>query len=229
MLDAVTGGQDTVGLRIPSHPVARALLQEFGGGIAAPSANRFGRVSATTADHVKREFGAVVDYVLDGGQSEVGIESTIVDATGPAPVLLRPGHIAASAIERAAGVGLAMRTAHSPRASGTLAAHYAPATPLLMMESDLLLELAATLARQGKRVAVLARGALQPLLPGLRWIAAPPDSQGYAHDLYANLRNLDAAQCDALLVEQLPQGEEWAAVNDRLLRAAAGSRPPSTS
>ena len=229
VLDAVTGGQDTVGLRIPSHPVARALLEEFGGGIAAPSANRFGRVSATTADHVKREFGAVIDCVLDGGQSDVGIESTIVDATGPAPVLLRPGHIPASAIERAAGVGLAMPTAHTPRASGTLAAHYAPATPLLMMESDLLLELAATLTRQGKRVAILARSALQPLLPGMHWIAAPPDCHGYAHDLYANLRTLDAAQCDALLVEQLPQTEQWAAVNDRLSRAAAGSRPPSTA
>jgi L-threonylcarbamoyladenylate synthase len=97
------------------------------------------------------------------------------------------------------------------------------------MEGDLLLELAATLTRQGKRVAVLARSALQPLITGLTWIAAPRAAQQYAHDLYANLRTLDAAGCDALLVEQLPQGPEWAAVNDRLLRAAAGSRPPSTA
>ena len=160
--DAVTGGQDTVALRIPSHPIAHLLLEKFGGGVAAPSANRFGRVSATLAEHVRQEFGDAVDFVVDGGQSDVGIESTVVDATGTAPVLLRPGHITAREIEQAAGVGLAMPTAQSPRAPGTLAAHYAPATPLLVMESDLLLELAATLTRQGKRVAVLARSALQP-------------------------------------------------------------------
>ncbi len=227
--DAVTGGQDTVGLRIPSHPVAHSLLEKFGGGIAAPSANRFGRVSATLAEHVRREFGDAVDFVFDGGECDVGIESTIVDATGTAPVLLRPGQITARDIEQAAGVGLAAPDAHSPRAPGTLAAHYAPATPLLVMEGDLLLELAATLTRQGQRVAVLARSALQPLLAGLTWVSAPGEAHAYAHDLYANLRALDAAGCDALLVEQLPQRPEWAAVNDRLLRAAAGSRPSSTS
>ncbi|MBI4192800.1 MAG: threonylcarbamoyl-AMP synthase [Betaproteobacteria bacterium] len=227
--DAVTGGQDTVGLRIPSHPVAHALLEKFGGGIAAPSANRFGRVSATTAQHVMQEFGDSVDLVLDGGQSEVGIESTIVDATGARPVLLRPGHVSAREIEQTAGVPLAAPHGGSPRAPGTLAAHYAPATPLMIMEGDLLLELAASLPRQGKRVAVLARSALQPLLSGLTWIAAPHDTNAYAHDLYANLRALDAAGCDAILVEKLPQQPEWAAVNDRLDRAAAGSRPPSAS
>jgi L-threonylcarbamoyladenylate synthase len=226
--DAVTGGQDTVGLRIPSHPVAHALLEKFGGGIAAPSANRFGRVSATTAQHVQREFGDSVDLVLDGGQSEVGIESTIVDVTGARPVLLRPGHVSAREIEMTAGVPLAAPHGGSPRAPGTLAAHYAPATPLMIMEGDLLLELAASLTRQGKRVAVLARSALQPLLSGLTWIAAPHDAKAYAHDLYANLRALDAAGCDAMLVEKLPQQPEWAAVNDRLDRAAAGTRPTST-
>ncbi len=227
--DAVTGGQDTVGLRIPSHPIAHSLLEKFGGGVAAPSANRFGRVSATTAAHVRQEFGDAADFILDGGPSDVGIESTIVDATGAAPVLLRPGHISASDIEQAAGCALAVPTAHSPRAPGTLAAHYAPATPLQVMESDLLLELAASLARQGKRVAVLARSSLQPLLTGITWIAAPADAAAYAHDLYANLRSLDAAGCDAILVEQPPQRPEWAAVNDRLGRAAAGSRPPEAA
>lgn len=222
--DALTGGQDTIALRIPSHPMAQALLVKFGGGLAAPSANRFGHVSATTAQHVREELGASVELVLDGGQSEVGIESTIVDVTGVQPVLLRPGHISAHEIEVAAGVPLVSPRAKSPRAPGTLAAHYAPNTPLLVMEGDLMLELAATLARQGKSVAVLARSTLQPLLPGLKWIAAPRDSQAYAHDLYANLRALDAQRCDAILVEQLPQRPEWAAVNDRLGRAAAGSR-----
>ena len=227
--DAVTGGQDTVGLRIPSHPVAYELLAKFGGGIAAPSANRFGRVSATTAQHVKQEFGDDIDYVIEGGPSAIGIESTIVAVTGARPVLLRPGHISARAIEQAAGVPLAAPDSGSPRAPGTLAAHYAPQTPLQVLEADLLLELAASLARQGKRVAVLARGTLQPLLPGLTWIAAPPDAPAYAHELYARLRALDAAGCDAILVEKLPLQPEWAAVNDRLSRAAAGTRPPSAS
>ena len=222
--DALTGGQDTIALRIPSDPMAHALLVKFGGGIAAPSANRFGHVSATTAQHVREEFGANVDLVLDGGQSEVGIESTIVDVTGVEPVLLRPGHILAHEIEIAAGIPLVPPQAKSPRAPGTLAAHYAPNTPLLIMQGDLILELAATLARKGKSVAVLARSTLQPLLPGLKWIAAPHHAQAYAHDLYANLRALDAHECDAILVEQLPREPEWAAVNDRLDRAAAGSR-----
>lgn len=231
--DVVTGGQDTVGLRIPSHPVAQALLTKFGSGVAAPSANRFGRVSATTAQHVTQEFGEGVDCVLEGGPSEIGIESTIVAVTGARLVLLRPGHIPAREIEQAAGVPLGAPDSEAPdsgasRAPGTLAAHYAPQTPLLVMEGDLLLELAASLARQGKRVAVLARGARQPLLSGLTWIAAPPDAPVYAHDLYANLRALDAAGCDAILVEKLPQQPEWDAVNDRLGRAAAGSSPTST-
>ena len=138
------------------------------------------------------------------------------------------GHTPPRAIEHPAGVPLGAPDTGSPRAPGTLAAHYAPQTPLLVMEGDLLLELAASLTRQGKRVAVLARGARQPLLSGLTWIAAPPDAPVYAHGLYANLRALDAAGCDAILVEKLPQQPEWDAVNDRLGRAAAGSSPTST-
>ncbi len=225
---AVTGGQDTVGLRIPSHPVAHALLTKFGGGIAAPSANRFGRVSATTAQHVTQEFGDGIDFVLEGGASEIGIESTIVAVTGEQPVLLRPGHISSREIEQVVGMPLGAADPGSPRAPGTLAAHYAPETPLLVMESDLLLELAASLERQGKRVAVLARGTQPPLRSGLTWVAAPPDAPAYAHDFYANLRALDAAGCDAMLVEKLPLQPEWAAVNDRLDRAAAGASPTST-
>ena len=226
--DAVTGGQDTVGLRIPAHPVAHELLTKFGGGVAAPSANRFGRVSATTSQHVKQEFGDGVDCVLEGGASEIGIESTIVAVTGERLVLLRPGHISAREIERVAGEPLAAPDTGSPRTPGTLAAHYAPKTPLLVMEGDLLLELAASLTRQGKRVAVLACGTLQPLLSGLIWIAAPLDAPAYAHELYADLRALDAAGCEAILVEKLPLQPEWAAVNDRLGRAAAGTSPTST-
>ncbi len=220
--DLVTGGQDTVALRVPSHPVAQALLRAFGGGIAAPSANRFGRVSATTAAHVRSEFGDTVDCVLDGGAADVGIESTIVDLSGERPALLRPGWITAQQLQEALGQPLAAPGSASPRAPGTLAKHYAPQTPLMMMEADLMLELAASLTRQGKRVAVLARAALQPLLPGLVWIAAPTDASGYAHDLYNNLRQLDDAKCDTILVEEPPQTPDWAAIKDRLMRAAAG-------
>lgn len=220
--DVVTGGQDTVALRVPSHPVARELLARFGGGVAAPSANRHGRVSATTAEHVRHELGTAVECVLDGGEAKIGIESTIVDLSGSQPTLLRPGWITASQLEEALGVALAAPTSNAPRAPGTLAAHYAPRTPLMLMEGDLAVELAASLARQGKRVAVLAFSERRPLAAGIEWVAAPRDADGYAHSLYATLHRLDATGCDAIIVEQPPQRPEWAAINDRLTRAAAG-------
>lgn len=191
--------------------------------VAAPSANRFGRVSATTAEHVRREFGAAVECVLDGGEAQVGIESTIVDLSGPAPALLRPGWITAAELEKALGTQVAAPTLEAPRAPGTLAAHYAPRTKLMLIEGDLAVELAASLTRQGKRVAVLAFSAPQPLLQGLVWIAAPREATGYAHALYASLRRLDEAGCDTILVEKPPQTPDWAAINDRLTRAAAGT------
>jgi L-threonylcarbamoyladenylate synthase len=221
--DVVTCGQDTVALRVPKHPVAEHLLGLFGGGIAAPSANRFGRVSATTAEHVRREFGTAVECVLDGGAADVGIESTIVDLSGAAPRLLRPGWITAGAIEEALGRSLAAPDAGAPRAPGTLAAHYAPRTPLVLAEGDLLLELAASLTRQGKKVAALSFSPARPLDPAITWLAAPREAGSYAHDLYANLRRLDEAGCDTLVVEKPPQASEWAAINDRLARAAAGA------
>ncbi len=221
--DVVTGGQDTIALRVPSHPVAQALLAAFGGGVAAPSANRYGRISATTAEHVRSELGAVVDYVLDGGPCEVGIESTIVDVSGARPALLRPGSITAAAIEHVIGTPLAAAGPSSPRAPGTFAKHYAPQTPLMLMEADLLVELATSMIRQGDTVGVLARSAMQPVIPGLVWIGAPTDASAYAHDLYASLRALDTPACNAILVEAPPVEPAWAAVRDRLDRAAAGS------
>ena len=224
--DVVTGGQDTVALRVPAHPVAQQLLARFGGGIAAPSANRYGRVSATTAVHVRREFGTAVDCVLDGGEARIGIESAIVDLSRGVPTLLRPGWITPGEIEAALGAALAAPLADAPRAPGTLAAHYAPRTPLALMEGDLALELATSLARQGRRVAVLALSARRPTLEVLEWVAAPQDAAGYAHALYASLRRLDDAGCDMIIAEQPPQAPEWAAINDRLARAAAGSSVP---
>lgn len=221
--DLVTGGQDTVALRVPAHPLAQALLNAFGGGIVGPSANRFGHVSSTTAEHVRQEFGGAVDCILDGGACEVGIESTIVDLSGATPAMLRPGLITAAEIEMALGVALAAPGAQSPRAPGTLEKHYAPRTPVMLVEADLIDELARSFARQGKRVAVLARNARQPLIDKLTWIAAPDAVAGYAHDLYANLRLLDDAGCDVMVVEEPPLAMEWAAVRDRLGRAAAGA------
>ena len=221
--DLVTGGQDTIGLRVPGHPVALALLAAFRGGIAAPSANRFGRISATTAEAVRQELGSDVDLVLDGGPCAVGIESTILDLSGDTPAVLRPGGVPVAALEAALGRPLAVGRAGAPRASGTLAAHYAPRTPLMLMAGDLLLELAASLARQGKRIAVLAREARQPLGAPYVWVAAPAGPDAYAHELYASLRQLDAAGCDVILVEQLPAAPEWLAVKDRLTRAAAST------
>ena len=220
--DAVTGGQDTVGIRCPSHPVARALLAEFervgSGAIAAPSANRFGHVSPTTAQHVRDEFGPGL-IVLDGGACEVGLESTIVDLSRGAPVLLRPGGISREAIEAALAEKLLDRDAQAPRASGTLAAHYAPRTSLVLVESgdmDEELELPAN-------VAVLALREPRGDLRVTSWITAPADPARYGHDLYANLRMLDASGAKRIVVEAPPQLPAWEAVNDRLLRAAAGS------
>ncbi|HTP94574.1 MAG TPA: L-threonylcarbamoyladenylate synthase [Burkholderiales bacterium] len=220
VLDAVTGGQDTIGLRVPSHPVARRLLAAFGSGIAAPSANRFGRVSSTSAEHVQAEFGDEVGIVLDGGPCEVGIESTIVDLSGAAPALLRPGGVPAGDIARALGTVLGSAQPGAPRAPGSLARHYAPRTPLMLVEGDLLVELAASLTRQQQKVAVLALSALRPLLEHVVWRAASAEPAAYARELYASLRELDAAGCDVLLVEQVPDAPEWLAVRDRLARAA---------
>jgi L-threonylcarbamoyladenylate synthase len=226
VLDAVTGGQDTVALRVPGHPLAQRLLRAFDGGIAAPSANRFGRVSATSAQHVREEFGPALACILDGGTCPVGIESTIVDVSGTQPVLLRPGGVSLARLEQALGAPLALPGREAPRTPGRLKAHYAPATPLMLADPDVAPELVRSLARQDKRVAVLSFSALRPLLPGLAWIAAPADAEGYARVLYANLRTLDAAGSDVIVVERPPAQPQWLAVLDRLTRAAAGSGAP---
>ncbi|MCC7484023.1 MAG: threonylcarbamoyl-AMP synthase [Burkholderiales bacterium] len=221
--DLVTGGQDTIAVRVPSHPVAQRLLRRFGGGIAAPSANRYGRVSATTAAHVREEFGAAVECVLDGGEADVGIESTIVDLSGAAPRLLRPGSIGARAVEDAAGVPLADAGAAAPRAPGTPAAHYAPRTPLMLAGPDELAALVASFARRGRKAGVLGSSMPDPRDPAVLWIPGSDHPARYAHALYANLRRLDAARCDVIIVERPPAAAEWTAVNDRLARAAAGT------
>lgn len=222
---AVTGGQESVGLRCPSHPLAQALLAAFAaqgsGAIAAPSANRFGRVSATTAAHVREEFGNAV-AVLDGGEATLGLESTILDLTRGVPVLLRPGAVTREDIARVLGAPPRDRDAQAPRASGTLASHYAPATPVMLCPPAQLCDRVREAASRGERVAVLAR-TVSRVEGASAWHQAPEDAPAYAHGLYAALRTLDANQADRIVVEAPPDGEAWEAARDRLARSAAGA------
>jgi L-threonylcarbamoyladenylate synthase len=211
--DFVTGGQDSVGLRVPSHPVAQELLRAFGGGVAAPSANLFGGVSATTAAHVREDLK--VDFVLEGGASEVGIESTIVDLSGPEVVLLRPGRISREEIEKFLNVKVKTSDSSSPRHSGGLERHYAPRTPARLVAPH---ALDAEIARCGLDVAVLAFSKPDERVD--YWIRMPREPQAYAQRLYAALRELDEAGCGAILIETPPDTAEWHAVRDRLSRAA---------
>jgi L-threonylcarbamoyladenylate synthase len=222
VLDIVTGGQSSVGLRVPSHPVAHALLQEFGNAIAAPSANRFGHVSPTLARHVADDLGEAVDLILDGGGCAIGIESTIVAFASGSAMLLRPGAIGAAAIAAVLGAPLATVDASAPRASGTLASHYAPRTPAQQVAYDVLRAELAQLEGRDERVAVLSRSAEPPEGFDGVWIAAPQDAHGYARALYANLRALDDANADVILIEAVPQEPGWEAIQDRLERATTG-------
>jgi L-threonylcarbamoyladenylate synthase len=222
--DAVTGGQDSVGLRVPSHPVAQQLLAAFaaagGSGIAAPSANRFGHVSPTTAQHVADDLGDSVAMILDGGACDVGIESTIVAFADDEPVLLRPGGIGIDDLARVLGTVPRAPDASAPRASGTLASHYAPHAQLRLIAPDALLREIAGMKSRGERSAVLAHTVARPASFSGAWVASPRSASRYAHDLYANLRALDAPGVAAIVVESVPEGPEWLAVRDRLTRAA---------
>lgn len=230
--DTVSGGQDSIGLRCPSHPVAQALLQEFKGGkggVAAPSANKFGHVSPTTAQHVRDEFGTPPNgplaCIVDGGQSDVGIESTILDLSRLAthgPVLLRPGHITAAQIAQVLGSEPQAPGTDAPRASGTLEAHYAPATPVALVASGMLDQVVRQLLANGRRAALMCY-LHRPADTAIARCALPATPSGYAHDLYAALRMLDGAGADIILIEAPPSGQDWQGINDRLRRAAHDS------
>jgi len=246
--DVITGGQDSIGVRCPSHPVAQALLKLFRegqGGIAAPSANRFGRVSPTTAQHVIDEFGSPgsgpIAAVLEGGPCEVGIESTIIDLTRldtQGPVLLRPGQISVQQLEQVLGCQLATADHAAPRVSGSLDAHYAPRTPLALIERQALVDTMATLKAKHRQVlslvidkevvqtkALQAEGLQSESLDreGVFTTHMPSDPQAYAQALYAKLRALDQVGADLILVEQPPKTAAWQGINDRLQRAAFDS------
>lgn len=221
----VTGGQDSVGLRVPGHPVALDLLRRFGGGIAAPSANRFGRVSPTRAEHVLDEFGETVDLILAGGDCRVGLESTILSLVGEQPVLLRPGAIAASTLESVLGASLAGQPiTRDLRAPGMLESHYAPDTRLLVCRLEQLAGTVRELIARGLRIAVMTRTLSADDLPaGAHPHPMPAGAAEYGRQLYASLRRLDDEDFDIIVVEQPPDDEAWRAVNDRLGRASHGA------
>ncbi len=225
VLDAVTGGQDTVGLRVPNHPLALQLLREFDSGVAAPSANRFGRISPTTAEHVRAELDDTVALILDGGPCAVGIESTILDLSQATARILRPGMLNAKSLAAVLGYSPEFGgTQNAPRVSGSLETHYAPQTPLRLVAAHDLAEAVRKARGKGLRVAVLAAGQAASGDERLTWRMAAADPEHFAHDLYARLRELDALGVDLILVAAPPGDERWRAVADRLNRAAAGSK-----
>jgi L-threonylcarbamoyladenylate synthase len=217
----VTGGQDSIGIRIPSHPIAQQLLTAFGGGIAAPSANRYGRVSPTKPEHVREEFGDALSVVLDGGETPIGLESTIVSCIDNVPRLLRPGFITRSQLEEV--VGKLGSSAAAPRVPGDRAVHYAPQTPIEIVAADDLEARAGAIVGRGEKVAVLAMR--PPMHPQrlMTWINAGNKPDAYAHHLYSHLRSLDRVGSVRILVQAPPTDERWTAILDRLQRA---SGPP---
>jgi L-threonylcarbamoyladenylate synthase len=215
--DVVTGGLDTVGLRVPDQPVALALLRAFGGGVAAPSANRFGRVSPTTAADVQADLGDDVDVVLDGGACRVGVESTIVDCAHGTPAILRVGGVSQARVEQLLGASVAVHDDGQVRAPGTLASHYAPTAvvqPVAFADLD---EAIGTALAHGERVGVIGAHARDDQVHVL---GIPADARAYAHDLYRMLRAADAAHLDRVVAVRPDTDGIGAAVDDRLRRAA---------
>ncbi len=217
--EVVTGGQKTIALRVPNHPVALELLRTFGGGIAAPSANRFCRISPTQAQHVADELGESVDMILDGGACQIGVESTIIDLSGDKPTILRFGQITRSELENVLKTEIfipEMLAKTTVKTAGMMAIHYAPTTPAIRCDSDLFAEL---LKDEKQKIGVLTCGSNIASTQNRTVISLSADSVIYAQNLYAKLRELDALNLDLILVEQPPKNEMWDAINDRLSKA----------
>jgi L-threonylcarbamoyladenylate synthase len=220
--DVITGGQDTIAIRVPAHPMAQQLLTAFGGGIAAPSANRYGRLSPTRAEHVREELGETIRVILDGGECQIGLESTIVSFEAGGTVrLLRPGSVTAAQMRAVVGELLVGADRASPRVPGSLPTHYAPSTPLTIVPSGEIDAQADAASSGGRRVAVLAQRLPLRSHKYVTWINAGRRPESYGRDLYTNLRTLDKAGCQRILVQDVPEGERWEAIRDRLLRAAS--------
>ncbi|WP_436960163.1 L-threonylcarbamoyladenylate synthase [Streptomyces sp. SudanB182_2057] len=219
-----TGGLETVAVRVPDHPVALALLDAFGGGVTAPSANRFGSVSPTTAHHVRAELGEAIDFVLDGGACEVGVESTIVDATGEIPTILRPGGVTREELEAVLGHPVAVPTTSNVRVPGQHPSHYAPRARVVLVEPEQVVAEAEQAQELGHRVGVLLPPSLAGASVKTHVVEAVPDSMAaYARGLYGLLRDLDQRGCD-LIVASLPTEEGLGLAIANRLRRAAGPR-----
>jgi L-threonylcarbamoyladenylate synthase len=223
--DAVTGGLDTVAVRIPDHPLALQLLQAFGGPVAAPSANRFGRPSPTRADDVRHELGDAVDVILDGGPCAIGVESTVLDLVSDPPQVLRPGGISAAEIARVIGSPVSATASGPARAPGMLEAHYAPGARVEVITADGAPARAAELTASGASVALLAPHAISPLPDAVLVLGPAGAPDAYASALYAAFRRADASGCQVILAVPPPPEGIGVAVRDRLDRAAAGSSP----
>jgi L-threonylcarbamoyladenylate synthase len=217
---ALTGGQDTVAVRVPGHPVAQQLLRAFGSGIAAPSANRYGRISPTRPEHVRDEFGDALKIVLDGGYCKIGLESTIVSCIDAVPRILRPGSLTLSQLRLVVPEMQGGPDVLAPRVPGSDAKHYAPWTPLSLVTSRTLEEVVGQLTENRERIAVLAMRPPRLANKYMTWINAGRRADVYARELYLNLRTLDKSGAKEILVEEVPTGEAWEAVRDRLRRAA---------
>lgn len=224
VLDIVTGGQDTVALRVPSHPIALALLQAFGDGIVAPSANQFTHISPTTSAAVQEELGDAVSMILDGGACSVGVESTIVDMTGDVPIILRPGMISAKAIETVLGCMVITSPVERPiRAPGMHALHYAPVTKTILMAKSAIPDFLHTLHASDLPLALMmySKDCILPIMKDVHLIQMPNSAQQYAHDLYHTLRMLDHQQFKQMVIEAVPESSDWVAIHDRLFKATA--------
>lgn len=210
----ITGGQSTIGLRIPNHKVTLNLLTEFNGAIVGPSANKYGMVSPTKAAHVRQDLGDEVSIILDGDDCVVGIESTIVDLSGETPILRRLGEITSEQIEEILKTSILVDT-HKPGAPGTTLRHYSPKTPVVLVDSKKLADIP-------ENAAILSFLPEPDLLPNsTSWLQASKYPKQYAHDLYANLRSMDMLGKPVIVVELPPAAPEWLAIVDRLKRASA--------
>lgn len=212
----ITGNQDTIGIRMPSHPITRKLLKLFGGPVVAPSANKFGHVSPTSAEHVKSEFKHKLKLILDGGQTKLGIESSIITITEVPPRVLRPGPLSIAKIKKLSGVKMVSgKSKKSPRVSGNLKSHYAPKTLVKLFVGKF--------KSPEKNIAVMSTGL--PTARITQWIVMPNDPAKYAKQLYSTLRELDSRKLRTIYIALPPNKPEWAAVRDRLLRAASHVSP----
>ena len=219
--DAVTGGRDTVAVRVPDHPLALELLRAFGGPVAAPSANRFGRPSPTRANDVRDELGDTVDVILDGGPCAIGVESTVLDLTSNPPQVLRPGGVSVEQLE--AVIGPVDGASGPARAPGMLEAHYAPGARVEVVSADAAAARAADLTAAGTSVALLAADVISPLPDSVLVLGPAGAPDAYAALLYTAFRRADAARCQVIVAVPPPAHGIGVAVRDRLARAAASS------